>query len=122
MCHLVLFLPVFALPVFWLLPLPLAAAFYAVIAVVSLALYICTIRAMRQPVLNGPECMVGESGRVVKLGERGATLFVHGELWLAEVEGEPMVPGEEALIVGVEGLRLRAVRRNGVRPGIARNR
>lgn len=106
MCHLMLFLPVFALPVFWLLPLPAAATIYGVIAVVSLVLYAYIVKAMRQRRLNGAEGMLGEAGRVTEVGERGATLFFHGELWRADVDGEPLVPGDEALIVGIEGLRL----------------
>lgn len=113
MCHLVLLLPVFALPVFWLLPLPAAATIYGVIAVVSLVLYAYTVKAMRQPRLNGAEAMLGEAGRVVEIGERGVTLFFHGELWRADIEGDPLVPGDEALIVGIDGLRLRIRRKAG---------
>lgn len=111
MCHLMLFLPVFALPVFWLLPLYAATPVYAAIAVISLILYAYTFKAMRQPHLNGAEAMLGETGSVVEASERGATLFYHGELWRAEVEGAPLAPGDEALIVGIEGLRLRIRRR-----------
>jgi membrane-bound ClpP family serine protease len=68
---------------------------------------------MRQPRLNGAEGMLGEAGNVVQIGERGATLFFHGELWQADVEGGPLVPGDEALIVGIEGLRLRIRRKSG---------
>ena len=113
MCHLVLFMPVFALPVFWLLPLPVAAPLYAVVVLLSLVLYAYTLKAMRQRRLNGAEGMLGEAGQVLEVGERSATLFFHGELWRADVEGEPVAPGDEALIVGVEGLRLRIRRRGG---------
>lgn len=113
MCHLVLLLPVFALPVFWLLPLSVATPVYAAVAVISLVLYAYTFRAMRQPHLNGAEAMLGETGSVVDVGEGGARLFFHGELWRADVEGEPLAVGDEARIVGIEGLRLR-VRRQSV--------
>ena len=106
MCHLALFLPVFALPLFWLLPLPLAASFYALVALASLALYVAAVKAMRWPRLNGSECLVGKSGRIVQRGERGATVRVGGELWLADIEGRAMAPGDEVLIVGIDGLKL----------------
>lgn len=117
MCHLVLFLPVFALPVFWLLPMSLAAPLYGAVAVVSLVLYAYTVKAMKQRRLNGAEGMLGEAGQVVETGEQGATLFFHGELWRADVEGEPLVPGDEALIVGIDGLRLRIRRKAGASRG-----
>jgi len=110
-CHVVLLMPMLVLPVFWLLPMSLAAPLYGAVAVVSLALYAYAVKAMRQRPLNGAEGMVGEAGRVVEAGERGATLFYHGELWRAQVEGEPLVPGDEALIVGIDGLRLRIRRK-----------
>lgn len=59
MCHLLRFLPVFALPVFWLLPPALAASIYGVVAAVSLVLYAYTVKAMRQRQLNGAEAMLG---------------------------------------------------------------
>ncbi len=111
MCHLVLLLPVFALPVFWLLPLSWATPVYAAVAVVSLIFYSYAFKAMRQPRLNGAEAMVGETGSIVDAGESGATLFFHGELWRADVEGAPLVPGDEALIVGIKGLRLKITRK-----------
>jgi membrane protein implicated in regulation of membrane protease activity len=114
MCHLVLFLPVFALPVFWLLPPAEAAALYGAVLVASLALYAYTVKAMRQPRLNGAEAMLGEEGRVLDVDASGARLLFHGELWHAQVEGEPVAPGEQALIVGVEGLYLK-IRRKAAR-------
>lgn len=107
MCHVVLLLPVFALPVFWLLPLSVATPVYAAVAVISLIFYAYTFKAMRQPRLNGAEAMLGQTGSIVDIGEDGATLFFHGELWRADVNGEPLAPGDEALIVGIEGLRLK---------------
>jgi membrane protein implicated in regulation of membrane protease activity len=65
---------------------------------------------MRMPRVNGAEGMLGETGRVVGVGERGATLFFHGELWSADVEGELPAAGDAARIVGIEGLRLRIKR------------
>lgn len=69
------------------------------------------LKAMRMPRLNGAEGMLGASGRVVRVEERGATVLVRGELWSAEMGGERLAPGEEVTIIGFEGLKLRARRR-----------
>lgn len=111
MCHLLLGLPLLALPVFWLLPLPLATAVYGVTAAASLIVYLYAWKAMRMPRLNGIDGMLGASGRVVRVDERGATLLVHGELWSAEARGEKLALGDEAIIAGFEGLRLRVRKR-----------
>ena len=110
MCHLLLGLPFLALPLFWLLPLELAAPAYAAAALIALGIYAYALKAMRMPRVNGAEGMLGETGRVVGVGERGATLFFHGELWSADVEGELPAAGDAARIVGIEGLRLRIKR------------
>jgi len=55
--------------------------------------------------------MIGESGQVVRVEGRTATLQIHGELWSADAEGEALTVGESALVIGIKGLRLRARRR-----------
>ena len=37
-----------------------------------------------------------------------AYLLIHGELWSAESDSEALAVGDSALVVGIEGLRLRA--------------
>jgi len=111
MCHLLLGLPVLALPVFWLLPPAVAAPVYAVTASVSLVIYAYAWKVMKMPRLNGIEGLLGATGRVVHVGERVATLFLHGELWSVEPQGEKLSVGDQAVVVGFEGLRLRAQKR-----------
>ncbi len=111
MCHLLLLLPVIALPVLWLLSPMIAVPTYAAVALAALVFYAYAWKVMRMRRLNGAEGMLGEKGRVVQASGRQATLFFHGELWRAEVEGEPLALGDEALVVGIEGLRLRIRRR-----------
>lgn len=111
MCHLLLFLPVVALPVFWLLPLSIALPAYALALAIAFWVYALAIKTTRQPAMTGAEGMIGESGRVVRVEGRTATLQIHGELWSADAEGEALTVGESALVVGIKGLRLRARRR-----------
>lgn len=111
MCHILLFLPVVALPVFWLLPLSVALPVYALALVIAFWIYALAIKTRRRPAMTGAEGMIGECGRVVRVEGRSATLLIHGELWSAEAEGEPLAVGEIALVFGIDGLRLKASRR-----------
>jgi membrane protein implicated in regulation of membrane protease activity len=106
MCHLLLLSPLIALPVFWLLPLSIAAPVYGVVLLVAGSLYWGLFRSVRQPRLNGAEAMLGAHGRVVKLGERDVTVRFHSELWLARPVGRLEV-GDEAVVEAIEGLHLR---------------
>ena len=110
MCHLILLLPIISLPVLWLLPLSLGLPAYALTLALALWVYALVVKTIRMPGMTGAEGMIGERGRVLR-GERGsATLQIHGELWCAEVEGEPLAAGETALVIGIDGLRLKARR------------
>ena len=111
MCHVLLFLPVVALPVFWLLPLSIALPVYALALVIALWIYALAIKTARRPAMTGAEGMIGKSGRVVRIEGRTATLLIHGELWSAEAGGEPLAIGETVRVVGIEGLWLKARRR-----------
>jgi inner membrane protein len=79
MCHLVLLLPVLALPVFWLWPLSIAVPVYGLAVAFSIALYLLAMKTMSMPRLNGSDGIVGRTGRVVEIGARGVTLRLGGE-------------------------------------------
>jgi len=106
MCHLLLLLPVLALPVFWIWPLEIALPVYGVAAAASLGVYALVVWALRAPLRHGPQTLVGATGKIVDIGERCVTLRVGGELWLANVRGTPLSPGEDAVVIAVDGLRL----------------
>ncbi len=80
MCHLVLALPVIALPLLWLLPLGIAVPVYAVTVAISIAVYAVAIIAARMPARNGFEAMLGATGLVVRQEGRQAVLQIPGEL------------------------------------------
>lgn len=107
MCHLLLFLPLVVLPVFWLWPASIAVPVYAAAALATGVLYWYWLKSVRMPKLNGAEAMLGVRGRIVDREERRVTLFFHGELWQADADGEPLAVGDEAVVVRIEGLRLR---------------
>jgi inner membrane protein len=107
MCHVLLLLPFLALPVFWIWPASVAMPVYMVALLVAGVTYWYAFKAARMPEVNGAEGMVGARGRVVQCGEDCVTLFFHGELWSAEAVGEALAVGDEAVVEGIEGLRLR---------------
>lgn len=108
MCHLILALPIVALPVLWLLPPGVAVPVYAVIVGISIAVYATAIKAWRMPVRNGIEALLGKTGKVVRREGRRVVLNVHGELWSADLDGEPIAVGDKVLVVGFKGFRLKA--------------
>ena len=112
MCHLILALPIVALPVLWLLPLGVAVPIYAVAVGIAVGVYATAIKAWKMPVHNGIEALPGATGRVVRVEGREVVLNVHGELWSADLEGEPVAIGDEAVVLGFKGFRLK-VRRYG---------
>jgi len=116
-CHLLLLLPLLALPVLWLLPGPVAVPLYASAALVSGIVYWHAWKSARMPKLNGAEGMLGARGRVTNCGERSVNIFVRGELWSADATGEALVVGDEAVVVGIEGLRLRVCKAPASRAG-----
>ncbi|MEJ2346017.1 MAG: NfeD family protein [Gammaproteobacteria bacterium] len=84
MCHLILLLPVLALPVFWWLPLTLAGPVYAAVCGLSAWIYYYVIRAMRRPVETGSEELLHSTGEVISVDGRRLRVRIHGEVWAAE--------------------------------------
>ena len=108
MCHLILALPIVALPVLWLLPPGVAVPIYAVTAAISIAVYATAIKAWKMPVRNGIEVLLGATGKVARLDGRRVVLSVQGELWSADFEGGPVAVGDNVVVVGFEDFRLKA--------------
>jgi membrane-bound serine protease (ClpP class) len=85
--------------------------FTAVITLASLMLLLgyLVFKSQRQKPTLGVEGLVGETGEVrIKLEPNGK-IFVHGEYWNAEGDGEIPV-GEKVKVVGVEGMCLKVRR------------
>jgi membrane protein implicated in regulation of membrane protease activity len=110
MCHLLLLLPVLALPVFWLWPLSIALPLYVATLVPSIAIYVLAMKTMRLPRVNGADGIVGRMGQVVRVDSRGITLQVGGEYWGADDDGDFEV-GDQALVTGIDRLSLKVRKR-----------
>jgi membrane-bound serine protease (ClpP class) len=69
------------------------------------------VRARRAPTKTGREEMIGEIGMVRSAVAPSGLVNVHGEIWKAHAEGEPLAPGEYVRVQGIgEGLVLEVER------------
>ncbi len=65
------------------------------------------LRAQRAPARMGPQGLLGAVGVARTDLAPDGQVYVQGEMWSAEAEGEPIRAGERVTVVAVEGLRLR---------------
>jgi membrane-bound serine protease (ClpP class) len=69
------------------------------------------MRAQSRPLQMGLETVVGASGYAVGDLAPMGTVQVRSELWSALADDEPITAGEEVVVVGVEGVKLKVRRR-----------
>ena len=109
MCHLVLLMPIIALPVFWLIPLNFAVPIYAVIALITGLVYWLITKSMMKPLSTGAESLIGINAEVIsRLGPNNYTKYLvrsQGELWSAD-SPDVLRTGEMVRITAVHGIRL----------------
>lgn len=106
MCHLVLLLPLVALPIFWLAPLSVSVPIYSAVVIVSVCVYYLAFKAMRQPVVTGVESMLHAIGKVVERRDYDFQVSVNGETWSARAD-EDLAIGDKVEIVSIDGLTLK---------------
>jgi inner membrane protein len=112
MCHLILLLPLIALPIFWLLPLSSALLIYGAVLVLSLWTYWFVMQAMRRPIVAGKEELLHATGRVLEAHGNSAQVRVHSEIWSA-VSADRLRPNDIVEVIGVDGLKLHVCRTGG---------
>lgn len=110
MCHLILFLPLLALSVFWLFPLSIAGPVYAVVVVCSLMLYVAVFKAMRKPTETGREGLMHAAGVVENVVGDTLSVRIYGEHWTAHCADERLAPGDPVEVVSIHGLTLGVTR------------
>ncbi len=122
-CHAVFLLPFAGLPLFWLLPLEYALPINIAVWLATPFLYRMIRRAMRRPIQDGFQSLVGTQAEVVS--ERALTHSAkylvrakgEGELWSA-YSTDVLEIGEWVNIVAVKGIGLVVERaESGSRPG-----
>jgi len=116
MCHLLLLAPVFGLLIFWLSPIWIAVPVYSVILLLSILLYVITIRMMRLPQMTGVHSLLQRSGVVIDVVDRGPRVRIGGEIWQAvstdrlQVDEQVNVVKQHGMTLEVERLASRSVR------------
>jgi len=99
-------MPLFTLPVFWLLPMTLALPLYAAVTAVSLWVYYYAWRVSRVRSICGREGLLGVRGVVINASSKPMRVRVNSEDWGAE-SPDSLREGDAVEVVAVEGLSLR---------------
>lgn len=119
-CHAVFLLPFVGLPLFWLLPLGYALPINIAVWLASPFLYRAIRKAMRKPIQDGFQSLIGTEAEVVsKSPDHSAKYLVRcqGELWSA-YSTDVLEIGEQVNIVAVKGIGVVVERaEDGSRPG-----
>ena len=109
MCHLILLLPVAGLPLFWLMPLGYALHINIVLVLISVFLYFLIVRAMKEPIQDGFQSLIGIEAEVVskQVPDNPGRYLVRakgeGELW-SGYSTDALDIGEWVNIVAVKGI------------------
>ncbi len=108
MCHLILAVPILALPIFWLVPPSQAIPIYlGVIGVTGLLLW-PAMNALRRPPVTGREGMVGARGEALTDLRPEGLIRCQGEVWSA-TSADPVAAGKQVRVIGVNRLRAQVV-------------
>ena len=109
MHHLILFLPIFGIVVFWLFPLNIAIPLYVGILMISGLMYWAILRSLRKIPVTGKKGLLGTTARVTsRLGPLADAQYMvetAGELWKADSLA-PLRIGDTVSIIKVKGLKL----------------
>jgi membrane-bound serine protease (ClpP class) len=90
------------------LPVVLAIAGTLAVLMAFAAMKIVQVRRL-QPV-TGRDELIGQVGVARQALDPAGTVFVHGELWQARANGEPIPAGAQVRVAGVDGLILQVER------------
>lgn len=110
MCHILLVLPVFALPLFWFLPWEEASIVYVGVCVFSAAFYWLIWQTMHRPAATGIEGMIGGIGTIFRCGQGQTKVLYRGEIWDAVCKDSASL-GERVEIIGFDRMKLIVRRR-----------
>ncbi len=106
MCHIVLFSPMLALPLFFFLPFRTAVPAYFAVLLAAGFIYFKIITAMKAKVRTGMEGMTdGEAVVVEDIDPEGKVRF-RNEMWAATAEGKRLFKGQRVKICGFQGLKV----------------
>ena len=100
MCHLIFFIPFFALPVFWIFPFSSALTIYLIVCGICFFIYLKIFQAMRMKPRNGKEAMLGRTGLVVQDIDPEGKIQYATEIWNALADGNKFTKGDKVIIRG----------------------
>ena len=108
-CHAIFLFPFVGLPLFWLLPLEYALPINLTIWLATPFLFRVIRKAMKKPLADGFQSLVGTHAEVVSRSEtvRSAKYLVRaqGELWSA-YSSDTLEIGEQVKVVALKGIGL----------------
>ncbi|MDT8403197.1 NfeD family protein [Sulfuriflexus sp.] len=105
-CHLILLMPLLAIPLFWLWPVSTAVPVYSAVLILSGWVYLLVFRAMKRSVKTGSEEILQSVGEVIEVENNIASVQVHSEIWQAE-SSDKLQKGDLVKVVGIKGLTLK---------------
>lgn len=94
MCHLILFAPVLALPLLWLLPLSIALPINGIVLVLTALIAWPVVVAWRRPHRTEAEGMLGARGETLTELNPHGLIRCQGEVWSAS-ENQQVRPARE---------------------------
>jgi len=115
-CHLILMLPVAALPLFWFLPWTIAGPLYGAASAAAGVVYYYAWKTGHRPVEIGRERLRGAEGEVL-VPDPVLRVKVDGDSWQARSK-DHLTTGDLVCVDRVDGLTLRVSKRThgGLRP------
>lgn len=105
MCHIILALPLLALPIFWLMPLSFSVPIYIAVLALSIWMYWSMIRIMKYPVMTGQEQLLQSTGEIIDSRDDSVRVRVQSEIWQAK-SNEHLKPGDKVIVVDMVGMLL----------------
>jgi membrane-bound ClpP family serine protease len=102
----IMFSPVFALVLFWVLPFWTALPIYIPIFIFGFIVNVKMMKSMRLRVKTGSEGMIGKEAEVIEDIDPEGKVRVEDEIWAATGKGKRFDAGKKVKVVGVRGLVL----------------
>jgi membrane protein implicated in regulation of membrane protease activity len=102
----IMFAPIFALVLFWVLPFRMALPIYTPIFIFGFIVNFKMMQSMSLPVKTGLEEMIGQEAVAIDDIDPEGKVRINSELWAATAKGGRYEQGEKVKIIGAQGLVL----------------
>ena len=102
----IMFAPIFALALFWILPLQMALPLYIPFFIFGSIVHFKMMQSMSLPVKTGLEEMIGQEALVINDIDPEGKVRINTELWAAIAKAGRYEQGKKVRIIGAQGLVL----------------